>query len=493
MATFAFDNSFVRELPGFYVDWPPDRIPEPVLLYFNRSLADTLGFDPEAHTTATLAALFSGNALPEGAEPVAQVYAGHQFGHFSPRLGDGRALLMGEVKDRQGQRYDLSFKGSGRTPYSRNGDGKAAVGPMLREVLMGEAMQALGIPTTRALAVVATGQPVYRDRVLPGAILTRVAASHIRVGTFQYFAARGEHDQVKRLADYTLARHDPEALRADHPYRAWLAGVTRRQACLLARWMSFGFIHGVMNTDNMSIAGETLDYGPCAFMEAYDPDAVFSSIDADGRYAYRQQPRIAVWNLSRLAETLLPLLDADRDTAIDCANEILESFAVDYQQHWLALMRQKLGLNVDPRLEAVDRSLAEDWLTLLQTQRVDFTLGFRQLARVVQGQSQPLLALFRQPDALQDWLARWQQRAEPAGERVEFRVQAMNAVNPWIIPRNHRVEEALAAASDEANPAPFERLLQALRRPYDECPDDAAYAEPAPEHYTARYQTFCGT
>lgn len=493
MTAFAFDNSFVRELPGFYVAWPPDPVSTPVLLYFNAALADRLGLALEGCTSETLAALFSGKTLPDGAEPVAQVYAGHQFGHFSPRLGDGRALLLGEVKDRHGQRYDLGFKGSGRTPYSRNGDGKAAVGPMLREVLMGEGMQALGVPTTRALAVVASGQPVYRDRVLPGAILTRVAASHVRVGTFEYFAARGEPDQVQRLADYTLARHDPEARLADNPYCEWLAGVTRRQARLLAQWMSLGFIHGVMNTDNMSLAGETLDYGPCAFMEAYDPDTVFSSIDAGGRYAYRQQPRIAVWNLARLAETLLPLLAVGRDTAIDRANAILDSFAGHYQHHWLTLMQHKLGLNADPRQAAVDRTLAEDWLTLLQRQQVDFTLGFRRLAAVLQGQPQALQALFQQPEILQDWLTRWQQRAETVDAPLASRIQMMNAANPWIIPRNHQVEAALTAASDQGDTKPFERLLAALRHPYEESPAHAAWAEPAPAGYTARYQTFCGT
>lgn len=489
--TLRFDNTYVRQLPDFYVTGLPDPVAAPRLLYFNTTLARCLGIDPATLDDASLAAVFCGNALPPGAEPVAQVYAGHQFGHFSPRLGDGRALLLGELIDREGQRYDLSFKGSGRTPYSRNGDGKAAVGPMLREVLLGEAMQALGIPTTRALAVVATGQPVYRDRVLPGAILTRVAASHIRVGTFEYFAARGEVDQVKRLADYTMARHDPAVLTATQPYLEWFRVVTRRQARLMAQWMTHGFIHGVMNTDNMSIAGETIDYGPCAFMEAYHPDTVFSSIDERGRYAYRNQPRIALWNLSRWAETLLPLLATDRATAIERATGVLDTFPVVYEQDWLAAMCGKLGLGDAAGPD--DRGLVEDWLTLLETQQVDFTLAFRRLATVLRGQPQPLLELFQDQAALQAWLIRWQERGNRSTTPAQSRIEAMNAVNPWLIPRNHQVEAALTAASEAADLEPFRRLLAALAQPYQENSMYADYADPAPDGYTARYRTFCGT
>lgn len=488
-----FDNTYVRELPGFYVAWQPEPVAAPTLLYFNRALAERLGMATDFTDEKALADVFSGTRLPAGAESVAQVYAGHQFGHFSPQLGDGRALLMGEVVDRLGHRYDLSLKGSGRTPYSRNGDGKAAVGPMLREVLIGEGMFALGVPTTRALAVVATGSPVYRDRVLPGAILTRVAASHIRVGTFQYFAARGEHDRVKRLADYTIARHDPEVMAEPDPYIAWLRAVTLRQASLLAQWMSLGFIHGVMNTDNMSIPGETIDYGPCAFMESYHPDTVFSSIDEGGRYAYRNQPRIAVWNLSRWAEALLPVLDADKSTAIARANEVLETFPGHYKREWLNRMRFKLGLTDREDPDTDDHALLTDWLELLKTHQVDFTQAFRRLADVLSGQPEHLYRLFDNQEALQHWLSRWQARAEQSGWTTSERIQAMNAANPWIIPRNHQVEAALAAAQNEGNLEPFHHLLNALKTPYAENPDFATYAEPAPRHYTATYQTFCGT
>lgn len=503
---FSFDNTYVRDLPGFYIPWSPDQIAEPRLLYLNRVLADRLGLDLNADDTAVLAALFSGNPLPEGAEPVAQVYAGHQFGQFSPRLGDGRALLLGELVDSQGKRYDISFKGSGRTPYSRGGDGKAAVGPMLREVLIGEAMHALGIATTRSLAVVKTGEPVYRDSVLPGAILTRIAASHIRVGTFEYFAARGEYERVKQLADYAIARHDPALSRVENPYRAFLAAVIERQAILVADWMSLGFIHGVMNTDNMSIAGETIDYGPCAFMEAYDPDAVFSSIDQMGRYAYKNQPHIALWNLTRLAETLLPLLADERELAMNLALEVLDTFPETYRSHWLERMYAKLGwTGMDRGYDTeADNALLEAWLSLLQTNRVDFTLAWRRLADAAEGQLQPLRDLFQERQAIDDWLIQWQARcaleaagmgmgASHLGDPRQTRAQAMRKVNPWIIPRNHRVEDALTAASDQGNLEPFEALLQALKQPYDENPAFSRFAEPAPDTFTASYRTFCGT
>jgi serine/tyrosine/threonine adenylyltransferase len=317
-----FDNSYARELPGFYEPCQPARVGRPLLLFFNRGLAEALQLSLSGWDDTALAALFSGNELPPGAQPIAQAYAGHQFGHFNPHMGDGRALLIGEVIDRAGHRRDIAFKGSGRTPFSRRGDGKAAVGPMLREVLIGEAMHALGIPATRALAVVSTGEPVYRERTLPGAVLTRVAASHLRVGTFQYFAAHGGPEQVRQLADYAIARHYPALLTAENRYLDFLAAVAERQAALIAQWMHVGFIHGVMNTDNMSISGESIDFGPCAFMEAFDPRAVFSSIDEMGRYAYEAQPSIARWNLARLAETLLPLIDPEEGRAIEQATEL---------------------------------------------------------------------------------------------------------------------------------------------------------------------------
>ncbi|MEO5697007.1 MAG: protein adenylyltransferase SelO family protein, partial [Burkholderiaceae bacterium] len=387
--TIPFDNTYARELDGFSVAWPPAAVPAPTTLFFNEPLARELGLDVEALAGDAGAALFAGNALPEGAEPIAQAYAGHQFGGFSPQLGDGRAVLLGEVIDTTGRRRDIAFKGSGCTPFSRGGDGKAAVGPMLREVLIGEAMHALGIPTTRALAVVATGEPVMREAgALPGAVLTRVAASHIRVGTFQFFAARDDAARVRQLAEYTIARHFPELVGAPGRFLSLLEAVAARQAALIAQWMNVGFIHGVMNTDNMTLSGETIDYGPCAFVEAYDPQAVFSSIDSQGRYAYGNQPAIARWNLARLAETLLPLIDADdAERAVADALRVIDAFPALYQRHLLAGQRDKLGLRavggesaVDAATDAADETLANDWLAVLQAGRVDFTLAWRRLA-----------------------------------------------------------------------------------------------------------------
>jgi serine/tyrosine/threonine adenylyltransferase len=505
MATFAafrFDNSFARELPGLYVPWRPAAVPAPRLLFLNRSLAAELGLDAASLDGPESAATFAGNVLPDGAEPLAQAYAGHQFGGFSPQLGDGRALLLGEVIDRQGRRRDIALKGSGRTPFARGGDGKAAIGPMLREVLVGEAMHALGIPTTRALAVAATGEPVFREHTLPGAVLTRVAASHIRVGTFEFFASRGDLESLRKLAEYTIARHDRELSTAARPFLALLQAVAGRQAALVAQWMNIGFIHGVMNTDNMAISGETIDYGPCAFMEAYDPATVFSSIDHRGRYAFGNQPDIARWNLARLAEALLPLLSDDPGDAAAMATEVIAAFPAQYRRQLLRGQRAKLGLRRgEPDDDGADGTLAEDWLALLHAERVDFTLGWRRLADAAAGDDAPLRALFadvRAPDA---WLARWRDRCAseddaaeqgPAMAAIE-RAGAMRSVNPRVIPRNHRVEEALAAASDEGDLAPFERLLDAVRRPYDDDSELAPYAEPAPAAVTASYRTFCGT
>ena len=502
-AAIAFDNTYARELPGAYVAWKPATVPAPRWLFANHSLADELGLDPSLLEGADGAARFAGNALPEGAQPIAQAYAGHQFGGFSPRLGDGRALLLGEVIDRHGRRRDLAFKGSGRTPFSRGGDGKAAVGPMLREVIVGESMHALGIPTTRALAVVATGEPVFREQALPGAVLTRVAASHLRVGTFQFFAARDDRETLARLLDYAIARHDPALsglAPAERPF-ALLRAVAARQAALIAQWMSVGFIHGVMNTDNMTISGETIDYGPCAFMEAYDPQAVFSSIDHHGRYAYRNQPAIAQWNLARLAEALLPLAAdpadaAAMDRAVADATAILDAFPSQYRLELRARWRAKLGLDAgghdDSRsadADAADDALADDFLALLERSQVDFTLGFRRLADAAAGDEAPLRALFADPQVPQAWLARWHARCP----RDDSRAARLRAVNPIVIARNHRVEEALAAAQQSDDLGPFERLLAAVRRPFDDAPDQQPYTEPAPAEVTARYQTFCGT
>jgi uncharacterized protein YdiU (UPF0061 family) len=498
---FPFDNSFARELPGFYVRRRPAVVPAPRLLFLNRPLADDLGLDLAALDPATTVAIFAGNVLPHGAEPLAQAYAGHQFGWFVPQLGDGRALLLGEVVDRRGCRRDIAFKGSGRTPFARDGDGQAAVGPMLREALIGEAMHALGIPTTRALAVAATGQQVFRERVLPGAVLTRVASSHIRVGTFQFYAARGDVESVTKLARYTIARHDPALTIAAQPFVGLLKNVAERQAALIAQWMNVGFIHGVMNTDNMTISGETIDYGPCAFMEAYDPAAVFSSIDDHGRYAYGNQPGVACWNLARFAETLLPLLSEDHGRAVAMATEVIDAFPLRYRKHLLRGRRDKLGLRRgNPKDDSDDTALVEDWLTLLRTEHVDFTLAWRRLADAAVGDDAPLRSLFSNPGAPDSWLVRWRARCADetedgmdAATAASERAALMRSVNPIVIPRNHRVEEALAAASDHGDLAPFERLLDAIRHPYDERPGYAPYAEPAPAAVTAGYRTFCGT
>jgi uncharacterized protein YdiU (UPF0061 family) len=486
---FNFDNSYVRELEGFYAFSEAEPIPAPRLLKLNRALADELGLRPEDLASPEGVQLLAGNAVAPGAEPIAQAYAGHQFGNFVPQLGDGRALLLGEVIDRAGRRRDIQLKGSGRTQFSRRGDGKAAVGPMLREYLMGEAMHNLGIPTTRALAVVTTGEPVYRETPLPGAVLTRVAASHIRIGTFEYFAAHGDAASLRRLADYTIRRHYPEL--AGRPYIEFLHAVTARVAGLVASWMGVGFIHGVMNTDNIALSGETLDYGPCAFLEHYDPDTVFSSIDQLGRYAYGNQPRIARWNLARFAETLLPLLDDDEGRATALATEAIHAFPERYEQAWLATLRRKLGLQ---RAEADDVALARDFLKAMQAGEADFTLAWRYLADAAESRMDRLTSLFAaDPEKLAAWLPRWQARLEREDRRAHEISAAMRRVNPWLIPRNYLVEQALAAASNDGDLAPFDSLLDALAAPYDERDAAQRYAVPAPREHTAQYLTFCGT
>lgn len=487
----SFDNSYARELQGFYVPCQPVAAPKPELIYFNRDLADELDLALSGQPADALAEMLCGNKLPEGSQPIAQAYAGHQFGHFSPQLGDGRALLIGEVIDRCSLRRDIAFKGSGRTPFSRNGDGKAALGPMLREVLIGEAMHALGIPSTRALAVVSTGESVRRERLLPGAVLTRVAMSHLRVGTFQFFAAHGTPDMVRRLADYAIARHYPELAGVKDRYLAFLRSVADRQAALVSKWMHAGFIHGVMNTDNMSIAGESIDFGPCAFLESYDPRAVFSSIDETGRYAYGQQPRIAQWNIARLAETLLNLIDEHEGTAVSLATEVIESFTERYQHYWLCDLRARLGLQEQAdQSDSVDRAIGENWLNLLQEQQVDFTLAWRRLANAVQGNEQALRSLFTDQTELDRWLLIWKQRCAPQDSQ---QAERMLLANPLLIPRNHLVEEALSAASEERDLKPFENLLDALKNPFDESLNSSRYAEPASKAFMASFQTFCGT
>jgi serine/tyrosine/threonine adenylyltransferase len=485
---FAFDNSYVRELEGLYVPWQASPAPAPRLVVLNEDLAAELGVDGDALRGPDGVAVLVGNATPDCASPVAQAYAGHQFGAYSPRLGDGRALLLGEVLDVHGRRRDLHLKGSGRTPFARGGDGKAAVGPMLREYAIGEAMHALGIPTTRALAVVATGEHVARETLLPGAVLIRVAASHLRVGTFQYAAAHGGPALVRRLADHAIARHHPHAVEAENPYLALLEAVVDAQASLIARWMLVGFVHGVMNTDNMTISGETIDYGPCAFMDAFDPATVFSSIDHGGRYAYGNQPSIAQWNLTQLADTLLPLFDVDTDTAVAAAGGVLESFAHRYRDYYGHGMCAKLGV-ADGR--GGDGELIDDLLALLQAQRVDFTSCFRALSSSVRGEEEPARSLFEDPAAFDAWSERWRARLAASQSDRHAVAEAMDRINPVYVPRNHLVEEALAAATDR-DLGPLLRLLEVLGRPFDERPGLQLYTAQAPPSFGA-YRTFCGT
>jgi uncharacterized protein YdiU (UPF0061 family) len=485
---FAFDNSYVRELEGLCVPWQATPASAPRLLALNEELAAELGLDGDALRGPDGLAVLVGNATPDGASPAAQAYAGHQFGGYSPRLGDGRALLLGEVLDVHGRRRDLHLKGSGRTPFARGGDGKAAVGPMLREYAIGEAMHALGIPTTRALAVVGTGDLVARETLLPGAVLVRVAASHVRVGTFQYAAAHGDRALVRRLADHAMARHHPHAVEARNPYLAFFEAVVDAQAALIARWMLVGFVHGVMNTDNMTISGETIDYGPCAFMDAFDPATVFSSIDHGGRYAYANQPPIAQWNLARLGEALLPLLDVAADTAVGAAGCVLESFPERFHGYWSHGMRAKLGV-ADGRRE--DGALIDDLLALLRAQRVDFTSCFRALSSSARGDAQPARSLFDEPKAFDAWSERWRARLPSDASGRHAIADAMDCVNPVYVPRNHLVEEALAAAT-AGDLGPLRRLLDVLARPFDERPGLEPYAAPAPPSFGA-YRTFCGT
>ena len=486
---FRFDNSYVRDLEGLYEPWQAASAPAPRLLALNDELAAELGLDAEALRTPEGVAVFAGNVVPAGASPVAQAYAGHQFGGFQPRLGDGRALLLGEVLDARGRRRDLHLKGSGRTPFARGGDGKAVVGPMLREFIVGEALHALGIPTTRALAVVATGEDVAREAMLPGAVLTRVAASHLRIGTFQYAARHGGTKLVRRLADHAIARHHPDARDADNPYVALLASVAAAQASLIARWMHVGFIHGVMNTDNMTVSGETMDLGPCAFMDAFEPATVFSSIDHGGRYAYGNQPAIAQWNLARLAETLLALLDPDADRAIDVAGDVLQTFATRYEERWTAGMCAKLGLADGP---GEDEALIGDLLALMRGQRVDFTSCFRALSSVLRGDAAPARALFAEPAAFDAWSERWRSQLSTQALGAEAIAAAMDRVNPIYIARNHKVEDALAAAT-AGELGPFEELVAVLARPFERRPGREAHAAPAPPGFDDGYRTFCGT
>lgn len=480
--TVAFTDHYASELPELAVRWQAAAAPDPRLLVLNEPLAAELGIDAAWLRGPDGLRLLVGTLVPSGAAPVAQAYAGHQFGGYVPRLGDGRALLLGELTTTSGELRDLHLKGSGATPFARGGDGLAAVGPMLREYIVSEAMHAMGIPTTRSLAVVATGRQVQRETPLPGAVLARVASSHLRVGTFQFAANTGDIDLLRRLADHAIARHHPDAAAAGNPYVALLESVVAVQAALIAKWMLVGFVHGVMNTDNMTISGETIDYGPCAFMEAYDPETVFSSIDSWGRYAYGNQPAIAVWNLARLAEALLPLFADDQQQAIALAEGTLKGFTAHYQQALTGGMCAKLGLS-DTTADETAVPLMNDLIAQLQQSHVDYTSFFRALGRAARGDDEPARGLFLDLAAFDEWLARWHALKPDAA--------AMDRVNPIYIPRNHLVEEALTAATG-GDLEPLYLLLDAVTAPYDERPGLQRYAEPAPEDF-GKYRTFCGT
>jgi len=486
-----FDNSYARLPERFYARLAPTPVAAPRLIRLNHALALELDLDPEMLASPAGVEILAGNRIADGAEPIALAYAGHQFGNFVRQLGDGRAHLLGEVVDRAGVRRDIQLKGSGPTPFSRRGDGRAALGPILREYIVSEAMAALGIPTTRSLAAVASGEPVFREVALPGAVLTRVASSHVRVGTFQFFAARGDVEALRLLADHVIDRHYPDAAQDSRPYRALFERVLVRQAELVAKWLLVGFIHGVMNTDNCSIAGETIDYGPCAFMDAYDPATVFSSIDHQGRYAYANQPQIAAWNLARFGETLLPLLDSDTDAAVAQAEEVLETFSTRFSQALVGGLRRKLGLLTE---RDGDGALAQALLNAMAENRADFTLTFRRLgdAAVDAGADAGVRALFADPAAFDAWATRWRQRLAEEPRDGAVRRATMNAVNPAYIPRNHRVEAVLTAAIDSDDFGPFEELLAVLAKPYEARDEFAAYGEP-PDGDQRGYRTFCGT
>ena len=473
----------------FFARVAPTPVPDPKLVVLNGGLARALGLDPQS-LEPEAAAMLSGNRIPEDAEPIAMAYAGHQFGGFVPSLGDGRAILLGEIKGRDGILRDVQLKGAGLTRFSRGGDGRAALGPMLREYLISEAMHALGVPTTRSLAVVTTGEQVFRESALPGAVLTRVATSHVRVGTFQYFAARGDEDAVRTLLEYVIARHYPEARDTEVPALSVLRSVAQRQAALIADWMLLGFIHGVMNTDNMSVVGETIDYGPCAFMDEYDPNAVFSSIDQRGRYAFANQPAIAQWNLARLAETLLPLINPETEQAIALATGVLEPFIGEFEARFLAGMRRKIGL-AQPR--EGDADLVKRLLALMMQSHADFTLTFRRLAlaAAMPAEETRLRELFVQTADIDSWLRDWRTFVTHDRQSLEQRLAGMRAASPAYIPRNHRVQSALDAA-EAGDYEPFRALLEVLQHPFDEGPEKSEYAgPPRPEERVLR--TFCGT
>ncbi|ACB94640.1 protein adenylyltransferase SelO [Beijerinckia indica] len=491
MTRFAFEHTYGRLPDRFFARVSPTPVASPRLIRLNEALATDLQLDAASLLSPEGAEIFAGNRIPDEAEPIAIAYAGHQFGQFVPQLGDGRAILLGELLDRRGIRRDVQLKGAGRTPFSRRGDGRATLGPVLREYLVSEAMAALGIPTTRALAAVVTGEMVPRETFLPGAVLTRVASSHIRIGTFQFFAARGDVEGLRALADHVIARHYPEAADKASPYLALLDAVIMALAALVAQWMSVGFIHGVMNTDNMSVAGETIDYGPCAFMDTYDPETVFSSIDHGGRYAYNNQAPIARWNLARLAETLLPLIADDQQQALPMAQKSIGTFDAHFEAAYLAAMRRKLGLFTQ---QEEDKALIKTLFATMARNGADFTLTFRALSQAAASQDAEdrLRSLFKDPADCDAWIAGWRQRLAQEPQDPMERQQAMRRVNPAYIPRNHRVEAVIAAAIGQNDFSPFEKLLSIVTDPYSDQPDFSHYMEPPAAHERV-LQTFCGT
>ncbi len=478
-------NQYAALPERFYSKQQPATVPAPVLLRTNEKLAEELGIDPAWLTSEEAVQIFSGNRVPESAQPIAQAYAGHQFGGFVPQLGDGRAILLGELKSSSGKIYDVQLKGAGRTAFSRGGDGKSALGPVLREYIVSEAMHAMGVPTTRALAAIATGEVVAREQPAPGGILTRVASSHVRVGTFQYFAARKDQDALELLVKFCIRRHFPEASEDKNPARALLRCVVRAQAELIAKWMSFGFIHGVMNTDNCAISGETIDYGPCAFMDRFHPDCVFSYIDRNARYAWGNQPTMAHWNLTRLAEAMLPVLDSDREKAEELAQEELAKFATIFTPAYLGAFEQKFGLAPSTEVDG-HQAFIKKSLGLMASQGVDFTLFFRRLTSLASHEDKNCGELFSDPSAFSDWLETWRTMPKSADYK-----STMKAVNPIRIPRNHRIEQVIQAAY-QGDYAPFEELNQALAQPFEEREEFARF-EAAPLPHEEIKNTFCGT
>ena len=488
---FTFDNSYARLPERFFQRILPVPVEMPSLIYLNNSLLKELGLNPDFFHGTAGSAIFSGNLIPSGADPIALAYGGHQFGHFVPQLGDGRAVLLGEMLDVNGKRCDIQLKGSGRTNFSRGGDGRAALGPVMREYILSEAMHALGIPTNRSLALVTTGEDVLRENVLPGAILTRLASSHVRVGTFEFFSARKDIEAIKLLSDYTINRLYPEVKGAENPYLALIKCVLDTQVSLIAAWMQVGFIHGVMNTDNMAISGETIDYGPCAFMDTYDPKTVYSSIDHAGRYAYANQGKIGQWNLTSLAECLLPLLGEDEKKAASLAQEIISEFPSKFTTNWLRGMRGKLGLIM---VRTEDAAIVQQLLDLMQKHGADYTLVFRQLCGAVKRKSniEGLNKIFSGDSLLVDWLDRWHQRLEQEATTSEEVAENMRRINPIFIPRNHLIEQAINSAVEKNDFSMMDTLQELLASPYTDQPSYSKYSN-SPKSEERVYQTFCGT